>query len=110
MSPSVESPLPDFFGSGFASLDVASLPVVMKRGDYYLCRFRMPFARSADIRLDNGSTGPLDVVVEVEHRKMKRLAPDGLYFHARAADQPPTPARSSPAMSRTPRAAGPAWL
>ncbi|MFZ4396820.1 MAG: glycoside hydrolase family 172 protein [Kiritimatiellia bacterium] len=81
-SPSVESPLPDFFGSGFAGLDVASLPVVMKRGDYYLCRFRMPFAHSADIRLDNGLAGPIDVVVEVEHRKMKRLAPDALYFHA----------------------------
>lgn len=82
-NPAIESPIPDFFGSGYANVDFASLPIVMKRGDYYLCRFPMPFAGSAEIRIENGSENPLPMEVIIENRKMKHLAPETAYFHAR---------------------------
>ncbi len=82
-NPSIESPIPDFFGSGYANMDLASLPMVMKRGDYCLCRFPMPFAKSANIQIENGSENPLPMEVIIENRKMKNLAPNTAYFHAR---------------------------
>ena len=79
---SIESPFLDFFGSAYANIDFASLPMVMKRGDYYLCRFPMPFAQSADIQIENGSTNPLQMEIEIEHRQMKKLKANVAYFHA----------------------------
>jgi hypothetical protein len=81
--PGVESPLPEFFGSGLASRDFASLPTVMKQGEYYLCRFPMPFAGAARVQLENYSAHPVAVETEVEHRRLSALAPEALYFHAR---------------------------
>jgi hypothetical protein len=81
-SPSIESPVLDFFGCGFQESPFVSLPLIMQPGDY-TCRFPMPFAKSGRIELVNGGDAPASVEVNVDYRTFEKLNPRALYFHAK---------------------------
>ena len=59
-TPSVESPLGDFFCCGFArECQVTSMPVSVIPNRGFNCYFRMPFAKKAKITLENQHDNPI---------------------------------------------------
>gem|GEM_PF-278916 len=81
-SPSIESPLLDFFGCGFQESVHSSLPLVVKPGEY-ICRFPMPFKKSGRIEIANGGDKPVSIEAAIEYRQFDKLNQDALYFHAK---------------------------
>lgn len=81
-NPSVESPLSDFFGNGIAATEYASLPLGVSPDKFY-CRFPMPYATSAKIKIENGSNKPLDIQVSTNGRVLDSLAKSVGRFHAK---------------------------
>ena len=100
-TPSVETPVGDFFGVGHArAAHFASLPLNMVTGDGPLahnqaamnCFFPMPFAHGARVTLSNESAQPIShgyYYVDYEERP---VAEDVLRFHAQWRRELPTPA------------------
>src|SRR5665213_1051320 len=84
-SPSVETPIGDFFGLGLGEdhpwqsemLSVGSVKALN-------CFFPMPFARHARITVTNEGKQPINsLYYNIDYRKYAHpLAPDTLYFHA----------------------------
>ncbi len=93
--PSVESPLGDFFGVGFAAArDYASMPVtVSSHGRSRVCFWRMPFRQHIKITLTNES--PVHKVDSfyyyLDWQKHTSLPEDTAYFHARYHQAMPAP-------------------
>ena len=85
--PSVESPLGDFFGVGFAApKDFSSSPVaVSSRGRARTCYWHIPFRKHIKITLANESTEQdLDsFYYYIDWQKHETLPEDTAYFHAR---------------------------
>jgi hypothetical protein len=81
-SPSIETPVLDFFGCGFQESPFVSLPLLMQPGDY-TCRFPMPFAKAGRIELVNGGTAAVAVDVSIDSRGFEKLNSSALYFHAK---------------------------
>lgn len=85
--PSVESPLGDFFGVGFAGAkDFSSTPVaVSSRGRSRACYWHIPFQKHIKITLANESTEyKLDsFYYYIDWQKHESLPEDTAYFHAR---------------------------
>jgi hypothetical protein len=85
-TPSVESPLGDFFAAGHGiRVPVNSLPVqVSSEGRAYNCYWPMPFRKSAKITVTNDS--PTQTVHAlfwyVDWRKVSELPESAAYFHA----------------------------
>ncbi len=81
--PEVDVPLGDFFGSGKHEMNVTSLPLGMKTaGDWY-CYFPMPYWESAEIRLINTNSAPLDnVPYTIEYTTNVYDRTRSAYFHA----------------------------
>ncbi|MBN1417991.1 MAG: DUF2961 domain-containing protein [Planctomycetes bacterium] len=84
-TPSVETPLGDFFGAGLGMAPYAALPLgVTADGEGY-SYFRMPFRRSARLVAVNEGRGPVDVASRIAVRR----APGGALpeatglFHAK---------------------------
>ncbi|HEY3413394.1 MAG TPA: DUF2961 domain-containing protein [Armatimonadota bacterium] len=76
----VEAPLADFLGMGFEGVRWKSLPLgVEETGGY--CYFRMPFARSARIELENQSRSAFQASFSGLARPGVPATPYG-YFHA----------------------------
>jgi len=57
--PSVEAPLGDFFGDGFATVPYTALVMGESSGGFY-CYLPMPFRRHARIVVENGTGRPID--------------------------------------------------
>jgi hypothetical protein len=91
-SPSVETPVGDFFGVGFGmQRELISLPVTQTNGGY-ACYWPMPFRRSARITLTN--LGPVDMLLwwDVDYTAVPSLRRDIRYFHAHwRREQPMSP-------------------
>jgi hypothetical protein len=93
--PSVECPLGDFFGQGwaerynFASLPLAAAP---REGHALNCYFPMPFAGGARIEIENQSELPVShFYFYVDYEELDELEPETGRFHAwwnRALTQP----------------------
>jgi len=83
-SPSVESPLGDFFGSGFGPVYLYSRFVGFTDEGVGYCYFPMPFAKSARVEVENGLNEPLNLRIALlcESFKASELAQVG-YFHAK---------------------------
>ena len=81
-SPSVEAPICDFFGCGFGYVKFASLALGMQDDGCY-CRFPMPFAESARIEVENGSSADVGLSLDVSWRQLGSLNPAAGYFHAK---------------------------
>ena len=81
ISPSVDVPVGDFFGSGLGEYEVKSLPIGMKQGDYYYSYFPMPYWSSAKIKIHNDSSQTINLDYEVQYKTTSYGRNTG-YFHA----------------------------
>ncbi|MBN1590140.1 MAG: DUF2961 domain-containing protein [Pirellulales bacterium] len=84
-TPSVETPIGDFFAAGNAMPAlVDTLPIqVTSYGRALNCYWHMPFAKSARIELTNEGTSDLCVYWQFDWMEFPRAPKDMLYFHAR---------------------------
>ncbi len=78
--PQVEAPVGDFFGAGVGVNPYESLPFSVKPDGSMVCRFRMPFARSARIVLENLGEQPVTVTGTAQVRP-RAWTDDSLQFH-----------------------------
>jgi hypothetical protein len=81
-SPSVWSPLGDFFGSAPGINEYASFPMGMADEGFY-SNWYMPFAESASIKLTNDGKKQRNVEFQVVHTPLKKPADQLLRFHAK---------------------------
>ena len=96
-TPSVETPLGDFFAAGHGmKANVSSLPVeVTSYGRALNCYWKMPFHKKAKITMTNESRhGNASCYFYIDWQKLDKLPADSLYFHARYNQEwPVTPFR-----------------
>ncbi len=102
-TPSVESPIGDFFGVGFGFTEKFSsaLMCIDQRpgkltdpaamGAARNCYIPMPFARSARITLTNEGRQPSRHWVEINYRTTPKALENQLYFHAQYRQATPPP-------------------
>lgn len=83
-TPSVESPLGDFFCCGFGrECDVNSIPIVAVPSRGLNSYFQMPFRKKARITLENQHANAIPAFFyQVDYCLYDELPPDMLYFHA----------------------------
>ena len=83
-TPSVESPLGDFFCCGFArDCIVNSLPICVVPARGFNCYFQMPFGKRARITLENQHETELECFFyQVDYLELDEQPEDTLYFHA----------------------------
>jgi len=79
--PFVLAPVADFFGCGVPPADDLEGLAIGKAGNRMWCRYPMPFASYAAIRLFNASHLAMDLKYNVTY--MEGLSGDMTYFHAR---------------------------
>lgn len=81
-APQVIAPLGDFFGAAPGLVPYETLPLSVRENGTLICRFVMPFAKSAVVTADNRSGAPIKVSVNAERAEH---AWDGrsMHFHAR---------------------------
>jgi DUF2961 family protein len=81
-NPSVQAPLGDFFGDGFAKRHYTALVMGESSGGFY-CYLPMPFRRRARIVVENGTGRPIDALYyNIDLTTGTRLPADLLTFHA----------------------------
>ncbi|MHB0999028.1 MAG: glycoside hydrolase family 172 protein [Armatimonadota bacterium] len=91
-TPSVESPINDFFCQGHGlDMKVNSLPIrVTADGKARNCYFAMPFKKSARIEITNEGKEPVHAMYwYIDWQKMDKLAKDTAYFHAKYRQEYP---------------------
>lgn len=102
-SPTVWSPLGDFFMDGFGKGISQSLLLGKKDGTYY-CFYPMPFGKNSRIRISNQSRTPLKIDAEVIWEPMQSMSKDMGYFYAWWHRQDPTtPGQPFPILDATGR-------
>lgn len=90
-NPSVATPLGDFFGAPFGKYVEYDSQAMSMQGGGMVCRFHMPFAKSARIEIENGWPDHEAVVFfGINWYEMERLPKDALYFHALWRRENPT--------------------
>jgi hypothetical protein len=82
--PAVESPIGDFFGSGFGlRKEVKSEPVLVEGGDGYNCYWQMPFRKAAKITVTNeGKKAARSFYFQFDYTELKKIPADAPYFYA----------------------------
>ena len=81
-NPSVEAPLGDFFGDGFAKPNYTALVMGVSSGGFF-CYLPMPFRRHARIVVENGTGKPVDAFYyNIDLVQLDHLPPDIETFHA----------------------------
>ncbi|UCE42527.1 MAG: DUF2961 domain-containing protein [Candidatus Aminicenantes bacterium] len=91
-SPSVESPIGDFFGVGHGlNRNLSSLPIsCSSEGRARNCYWYMPFSHSARITATNEGTQPVGAFYYyIDYRELPELPQDTPYFHARYLQEMP---------------------
>ncbi len=83
-TPSVESPLGDFFCCGFGrDCAVQSMPIVVNPARGFNCYFPMPFRKRARITLENQHDAPIPAFFyQIDYTLYDELPDDISYFHA----------------------------
>ena len=83
-TPSVESPLGDFFCCGFGrECIVNSVPIAVAPNRGFNCYFPMPFHRKAKITLENQHVSPIPAFFyQIDYGLVDSLPEDTMYFHA----------------------------
>ena len=97
-TPSVHTPLGDFFGVGFGlRRNFASLPLQMspEDGKGMNCWFPMPFARGARFEVENQGAETLVLFFYVDYEAYAELPGDLARFHAHWRRQNPTAGRAA---------------
>lgn len=81
-SPSVQTPVGDFFCCGWGTAaPLSSLAVCVNPGSGLNCYWDMPFRRHARITLQNLSQRPVRLYYQVDY-ELGAVPPDAAYFHA----------------------------
>ena len=103
-SPSILSPVGDFFASGWGQAEAAGLPIGTVAGVHY-CRFPMPFARRARLEVENQSSRPIRrLKFSVAYEPATSLPSSLAYFHAQwRREDPATPGRNFEILQATGR-------
>ena len=94
-TPSVNTPIGEFFGSGLGEADVRALPVGMTTSDdgFYYCYFPMPYnevARIVFVNKDTTRIDPLIVQIQYDTKPYEGLGTTAGYFHAIWRSEYPT--------------------
>ncbi|MFX1283189.1 MAG: glycoside hydrolase family 172 protein [Promethearchaeota archaeon] len=91
-TPSVNSPIGDFFGVGFGKYREFKSKYLEETSGGYICRFPMPFKKNARIEIVNTSE-KTDIIFygAITFRHYENGFPyDPFYFHARYREEQPT--------------------
>jgi hypothetical protein len=92
--PSVESPLGDFFASGWGKYcQINSLPVCVNPGSAFNCYWNMPFRKKAKITLENLDDRDMTLYYQINYT-LTDVPADAAYFHAQFRRVNPLAAKS----------------
>jgi hypothetical protein len=92
-TPSVETPLGDFFCSGWCErVNIASLPIAVNPAGGFNSYWEMPFRQSARITVENLSPAPLESALYYQITyTLTEVPEDRAYFHAQWRRSNPLP-------------------
>jgi hypothetical protein len=89
--PSVESPIGDFFASGWGKYaQVSSLAVCVNPGSAFNCYWDMPFRQHCKITLTNIGHEPMTLYYQINY-ELTDVPADAAYFHAQFRRSNPLP-------------------
>jgi hypothetical protein len=90
-SPSVETPVGDFFCSGWGTFaPLSSMAVCVNPGSGMNCYWEMPFRKHARITMENLSAAPMRLYYQVDY-EVGAVPQDAAYFHAQFRRVDPVP-------------------
>jgi hypothetical protein len=90
-TPSVETPVGDFFGMGWGQYSpLRSLAICVNPGSAFNCYWPMPFRRKCRITLENIDTKPMTLYYQVDYI-LTDIGADAAYFHAQFRRVNPLP-------------------
>jgi hypothetical protein len=93
-SPSVETPVGDFFASGWGKYaQISSLPVCVNPGSAFNSYWPMPFRNSAKITMENLDEKPMTLYYQIDYT-LTEVPADAAYFHAQFRRTNPLPYKS----------------
>jgi len=78
----VDTPLPDFFGTGPALNSYTSLPMTVAGEGLLICRFRMPFGKHAVLTIARNDPGAIEVGGHIAVKGGVPFGKESLLFHA----------------------------
>ena len=91
-TPSIETPLGDFFCSGWCErCNIASLPVAVNPAGGFNCYWEMPFRRRARITVENLSPDPVPALYYQIDYTLTDVPDDRAYLHAQWRRSNPLP-------------------
>jgi len=94
-TPSVETPLGDFFANGWCErCNITSLPVAVNPAGGFNCYWEMPFRKRARITVENLSPDPLHGFFYQINYTLTDVPDDRAYFHAQWRRSNPLPDRT----------------
>ena len=94
-TPSVESPLGDFFCNGFKTrTNILALPINVNPSGAFNCYFPMPFRKHARITVENRSPSEIGGFFYAINYVLTAVEPDEAYFHAQFRRTNPLPYKS----------------
>jgi len=90
-TPSVESPVGDFFGCGWGSYSqLTSLAVCVNPGSAFNCYWEMPFRKSCKITMENLGEEQMTLFYQIDYT-LTEVPSDAAYFHAQFRRVNPLP-------------------
>ena len=90
-TPSVETPVGDFFAMGWGKFaPLSSLPVCVNPGSAFNSYWPMPFRKSARLTMENTDEKPMTVYYQVDYT-LTAVPADAAYFHAQFRRVNPLP-------------------
>lgn len=81
--PSIWSPVGDFFGSAPGYNEYSTLPMGMEKDGWMYSNWYMPFAKSANMSLENHSDRSIQVKARITHKKLNGNPKEYGHFHAK---------------------------
>jgi hypothetical protein len=92
-TPSVETPVGDFFATGWGKYaQISSLPVAVNPGSAFNSYWTMPFRKSARITMENIDENDMTLYYQVTYA-LTEIPEDAAYFHAQFRRVNPLPAK-----------------
>ena len=90
-TPSVETPVGDFFCNGWNTrCNIRSLAVAVNPAGGFNCYWEMPFRKSARITLENRAEEPVTIYYQINYT-LTSVPEDAAYFHAQFRRSNPLP-------------------
>jgi Protein of unknown function (DUF2961) len=92
-TPSVETPVGDFFAMGWGKYaQISSLPVCVNPGSAFNSYWVMPFRKKARITMENLDRAPMRLYYQLDYT-LAEVPKDAAYFHAQFRRVNPLPAK-----------------